>query len=52
MQKDKHKVIHSISFNADCSLLAISTNVGFKIYSTNPTALKQERDFGAPIQIC
>lgn len=53
MQKDnKHKVIHSISFNADCSLLAIATNVGFKVYSTCPTSLKQERDFGAPIQIC
>lgn len=53
MQKDnKHKVIHSISFNADCSLLSIATNVGFKIYTTSPTSLKQERDFGAPIQIC
>lgn len=42
MQKDnKHKIIHSISFNADSSLLAVATNVGFKIYTTNPTSLKQ-----------
>jgi len=49
---NKHKVIHSITFNADNSLLAVATNVGYKIFSTNPTNLKQERDFGAPIQIC
>lgn len=41
MNKDKHKTIHSISFNADCSLLALATNVGYKIYSTNPTNLRQ-----------
>lgn len=53
MQKEsKHKIIYSVSYNSDSSLMAIATNVGFKIYSTNPTNLKQERDFGAPIQIC
>lgn len=52
MKESKHKIIHSTSFNADNSLMAIATNVGFKIYSTSPTSLKQERDFGAPIQIC
>jgi hypothetical protein len=41
MQKDKHKIIHSISFNSDNSLLAIATNTGFKIYSTSPVTLKQ-----------
>lgn len=42
MQKEsKHKIIHSISYNSDSSLLAIATNVGFKVYSTNPTTLKQ-----------
>jgi hypothetical protein len=42
MQKEnKHNIIHSVSFNSDCSLLAIATNIGFKIYTTNPTVLKQ-----------
>ena len=38
---NKNKVIHSISFNADNSLLAVATNVGYKIFTTNPTSLKQ-----------
>lgn len=41
MQKDKHKIIHSISFNCDNSLISIATNTGFKIYSTSPVTLKQ-----------
>lgn len=53
MQKDnKHRCIHSISYNSDSSLMALATDIGIKIYSTNPLVLKQDRDFGAPIEIC
>lgn len=52
MKENKHRVIHSVSFNSDNSLMSIATNVGFKIYETSPVSVKQERDFGAPIQIC
>ena len=42
MQKDnKHNVIYSISFNADCTLMAVSTNIGYKVYTTTPVNLKQ-----------
>lgn len=53
MKNDKNKEkIYSISYNSDGSLMALATNRGFKVYSTNPAMLKQERDFGAPIAIC
>ena len=43
--------INCISYNPDNSCLALATNKGFKIYATDPLSLKQDRDFGAPIQI-
>jgi hypothetical protein len=44
------EVINSVSFSSDSSFIAIATNVGFRIYSTNPFALKRHRDFGTPLQ--
>ena len=32
--------------------MAMATDIGFKIYATNPLTLRQDRDFGAPIEIC
>ena len=32
--------------------MAMATDIGIKVYSTNPMTLRQDRDFGAPIQIC
>lgn len=50
MQKEnKHSVINSITYNPDCSLMSLATDIGIKVYSTNPLTLKQDRDFGAPI---
>jgi len=44
------EVINSISYNADSSFMAIATSIGFKIYSTQPFALRHQRDFGTPLQ--
>jgi hypothetical protein len=30
--------------------VALATSIGFKIYSTQPFALRHERDFGTPLQ--
>ena len=50
MQKNhKHEQVNSITFNDDSSLMSIATNIGFKIYSTIPFTLRQDRDFGAPL---
>ena len=46
-----HETINYICFNVDNTCLAMGTSRGFKVYSTDPFMLKQERDFGAPIQI-
>lgn len=43
--------INSISYNADNTFAALATSKGFKIYSTQPFALRNERDFGTPLQI-
>lgn len=32
--------------------MSIATNIGFKIYSTSPFTIRQDRDFGAPLLIC
>jgi hypothetical protein len=44
------EVINSVSYNADRSFMAIATSIGFKIYSTQPFALRHQRDFGTPLQ--
>lgn len=49
-RNEKGEVINSVSFNADNSFMAIATNIGFKIYSTQPFALRHQRDFGTPLQ--
>jgi len=42
--------INSVSFNSDYSCIALATNRGFKIFTTEPLKLKQHRDLGAPLQ--
>lgn len=44
------ETINSVSFNADNTFVALATSIGFKIYSTQPFALRHERDFGTPLQ--
>ena len=44
-------IIKSVSFNADNTFVALATSIGFKIYSTQPFALRHERDFGCPLSI-
>ena len=43
--------INSVNFNHDNTFVALATSIGFKIYSTQPFALRHERDFGTPLQI-
>ena len=44
------EVINSVSYNQDRSFVALATSIGFKIYSTNPFALRHQRDFATPLQ--
>ena len=44
------EVINSVSFNEDRSFIALATSTGFKVYSTQPFALRHYRDFGTPLQ--
>jgi hypothetical protein len=44
------ETINSASFNSDSSFMALATSIGFKIYSTQPFALRHQRDFGTPLQ--
>lgn len=44
------ETINSVSFNADNTFVGLATTRGFKIYSTQPFALRHERDFGTPLQ--
>ena len=48
----RHEQINSVTFNEDSSLMSIASNIGFKIYSTCPFTIRQDRDFGAPLNIC
>ncbi len=49
--EDDTKEINNLSFNSDFTCFAMATSRGFKIFRLNPTALLQERDFGAPLKI-
>jgi len=44
------EIVNTASFNWDNSCIALATNKGFKILSTQPLKLKQHRDLGAPLQ--
>ncbi|MCB0371140.1 MAG: hypothetical protein KDD45_17410 [Bdellovibrionales bacterium] len=48
--KFNKEVINSVSYNQDRSFVALATSIGFKIYSTNPFALRHQRDFSTPLQ--
>jgi hypothetical protein len=48
--KVSKEIINSVSYNADNTCMALATSIGFKIYSTQPFALRHERDFGTPLQ--
>jgi hypothetical protein len=40
-----------VSFNWDCSCIALATTRGFRVFTTQPLKLKQTRDLGASLQI-
>jgi hypothetical protein len=50
IHNDVVEIVHTVSFNWDNSCVALATNKGFKILSTQPLKLKQHRDLGAPLQ--
>ena len=49
-KQDNVEYINTVSFNSDYSCIALATNKGFKVFTTEPLKLKQQRDLGAPLQ--